>query len=73
MENKIYRICEEVLQITEAEIKELRNIAAEQNAYTHPFKMATARRQRALGEHNDSVLDKLLELKAVIEAGAAIN
>lgn len=73
MENKIYKICEDVLKITDTEVNELREIARNQLAYNHPFKMATARRQHALGQHNNKVLDKLLELKEVIEQGAKIS
>lgn len=70
--NKIYKICEEVLTVSEDEIKELRDIAAGQKEYMQPLKMATTRRQHELGEHNDKVLDKLLELKEVIESGSDI-
>lgn len=73
MANKIYKICENVLKITDDEVSEIREIAKGQLEYMHPLKMATARKQHLLGEHNNKVLDKLLELKAVIEEGAEIN
>ena len=36
MENKIYKICEDVLTITDDEIKELREIAEGQKRYNNP-------------------------------------
>ena len=72
MENKIHKICKEVLKITDEEIEELREIAKRQEEYFSPLKMATAAKQNALGKHNNAVLDKLIELKEVIEQGASI-
>lgn len=72
MKNKIYKICEEVLKITDKEIEEVRKIAKGQEEYSHPLKCATAARQNALGKHNNKVLDKLIELKEVIAEGAMI-
>ena len=68
--NKIYDICIQVAQITGAEVEELREIARGQREYNHPLKMATTKKQNELGEHNDAVLDALLNLKTVIEGGA---
>lgn len=73
MANKIYKICKDVLKITDDEVAEIREIANGQLEYSHPLKMATVRKQHTLGEHNNKVLDKLLELKAVIEEGATIS
>ena len=73
MKNKIYKICEDVLKITDEEVNEIKEIAKGQLEYNHPLKMATAGRLHALGEHNMKVLDKLLELKAAIEEGATLN
>lgn len=73
MKNKIYKICEDVLKITDEEIEEIRKIARGQEAYFSPLKCATTAKQNALGKHNNMVLDKLLELKEVIEAGADIG
>ena len=67
MTNKIYTICEDILGITEDEIEEIKEIYQGQLSYNHPLKMATVGKQRALGKHNKEVLDKLLELKEVIE------
>ena len=72
-ENKIYDICGKVLAITEEEVKEVRAIAEKQKAYMHPFKLATANRQHELGEYNDRVINKLLELKEVIKSGDSIK
>lgn len=73
MKNKIYKICKDVLKITDEEVSEVREIAKGQLEYNHPLKMATTGTQHALGEYNNKVLDKLLELKAVIEEGATIS
>ena len=48
MENKIYKICEDVLTITDDEIKELREIAEGQKRYNNPLRMATSGWQQEL-------------------------
>ena len=68
MENKIYKICEDVLTITDDEIKELREIAEGQKRYNNPLRMATSGWQQELGEHNDKVLDAIIALKKELEA-----
>ena len=73
MENKIYKICEDVLTITDDEIKELREIAEGQKRYNNPLRMATSGWQQELGEHNDKVLDAIIALKKELEAGAEIE
>lgn len=72
MNNKIFKICEEVLKITDREINEVRAIAKAQEEYSHPFKCATAAKQNEIGKFNNKVLDKLLELKEILEQGAAL-
>ena len=71
--NKIYEICEKVLQVTDEEIKEIRDIAEGQRLYLHPLKLATQHWQHQLGEHNDRVLDALINLKTELEKGADIK
>ena len=73
MENKIYKICEDVLTITDDEIKELREIAEGQKRSNNPLRMATSGWQQELGEHNDKVLDAIIALKKELEAGAEIE
>ena len=73
MENRIYRICEDVLKITEAEVEEIREVAKEQKEYFNPLKCATTAWQHKLGEYNENVLNKILELKALIESGADLG
>lgn len=73
MKNKIYGICRNVLKITDEEVSELREIARQQQEYFQPLKMATTAWQNALGNHNNKVLDKLLELKEVLEQDASIS
>ncbi len=73
MENKIFKICENILAITDDEIKELRKVAEGQKKYNNPLRMATSGWQQELGEHNDRVLDALITLKNELEVGAKIK
>lgn len=68
--NKIYDICIQVTKITDEEVAECREIARGQREYFSPLRPATTKKQNDLGEHNDAVLDALLNLKKVIESGA---
>ena len=73
MKNKIYKICEDILTITDEEIKELREIAEGQKNYNNPLRMATSGWQQELGEHNDNVLDAIIALKKELEVGTEIQ
>ena len=73
MENKILKICTDVIAITDEEIAEVRKIYENQLSYNNPLKPATSGWQRELGAHNKNVLEALLNLKKVIEAGANIQ
>lgn len=73
MKNRIYKICEDILKITDEEIKEIDEICKEQMDYMSPLKMGTTRRQHELGKYNKEVLDKILELKQILESGADIG
>lgn len=66
---KIYKICKDVVKVTDEEVAELRGIYKEQLAYTHPLKMATVGKQHRLGDYNRKVMRKLMELKKIIENG----
>ena len=70
MDNKILDICVEVLKITDEEIEDMRMVIDGQKNYISPLRPVTQGRQNALGRHNEKALDKLLELKAVLETGA---
>ena len=70
MENKIFEICAMILEIADEEVEECRMIADGQKEYINPLKPVTQNKQNELGEHNHKCIDKLLELKAVIEEGA---
>ena len=72
MANKIYKICENVLEITDEEIAELTEVYEGQLAYCHPFKMATAEKQHKLGAHNRDVVNRLMELRSALRASADI-
>lgn len=71
-DNRILTVCAEILEITDEEVEEMREIIRAQKEYSHPFKCATVGWQHELGEHNEKVLNKLLELKALIESGETI-
>lgn len=68
-ENSIYGICEKVIAITNEEIKEIETICQEQINYISPLKMKTTKKQNDLGKYNKKVLDKLIQLKKLIENG----
>jgi len=65
--NKIYSICEKVLTVSEDEIKEIDEICQKQINYISPLKMKTMRKQRKLGEYNKKILDKIIDLKKLLE------
>lgn len=71
MKNKIYKICEDTLRITDEEIKEIKDIYEQQINYMSPLKMATTRKQNELGQYNKQVLEKILELKKLLEVGVS--
>jgi hypothetical protein len=70
---KIEKIAILVNELTEDDFKEATDIAEEQKNYIHPLKMATAKWQHELGEYNIKVINKLRELKTLIESGANIT
>lgn len=71
--NEVNKVCKAVLKLTDDDFIQARVTAKEQQEYTHPLKMATARRQRELGDHNMQVLDALETLREVIKDGANIK
>lgn len=73
MKNKIYKICKDAISVTEEEIAELRGIYKEQLAYSHPLKCATAKHQHDLGNYNRKVIQKLIELKTILENGPEVE
>jgi hypothetical protein len=73
MKNRIYKICEDTLKINDEEIKEVQEICEQQTSYMSPLKMATTRRQNELGEYNKKVLDKILELRKLLESGKTVG
>lgn len=73
MENKILKICTDIMAITEQEIAEVKQIYENQLSYNNPLRPATSGWQRELGEHNKNVLEALIHLKEVIETGANIQ
>ena len=73
MENKILKICTDIRAITDEEIAQVRQIYEDQLSYNNPLKPATSGWQYELGVYNKNVLEALLNLKKVIEAGANIQ
>lgn len=73
MENKILKICTDIRAITDEEIAQVKQIYEDQLSYNNPLKPATSGWQYELGVHNKNVLEALLNLKKLIEAGADIQ
>lgn len=73
MENKILKICTDIRAITDEEIAQVRQIYEDQLSYNNPLKPATSGCQYELGLYNKNVLEALLNLKKLIEAGADIQ
>ena len=73
MSNPIYEVCTMVLDITEEDFEEMREIARGQLDFFSPLRNATMGWQRQLGEHNLKVLDALKHLQDVIKEGADIE
>ena len=69
MENKILKICTDIRAITDEEIAQVRQIYEDQLSYNNPLKPATSGWQYELGLYNKNVLEALLNLKKLIEAG----
>lgn len=65
----VLSICRSVRKITDAELDELEQMAKEQYGYFSPLKLATQARQRALGTHNQLVLELLRRLRDAIKEG----
>ncbi len=68
MSNKINSVCKRVMQITDEEIAEMRDVATGQLNYLSPLKMATVAKQYYLGTHNNLVLDRLVELRITLKS-----
>lgn len=64
--NRVPRICRAIVNLTDAEMEEMRAIARAQIYYSSPLKMATQSRQNALGQHNLEVVNKLEALRMVL-------
>lgn len=73
MENKILKICTDIRAITDEEIAQVRQIYEDQLSYNNPLKPATSGWQYELGLYNKNVLEALLNLKKLIEAGTDIQ
>lgn len=69
--NRIYSICKNILKVTDEEIQEVKEVYEKQLNYMSPMKMATTRKQHELGVHNKQVLEKIIELKYILETGVS--
>ena len=72
MKDTINEICHLALTITDTEVKGKREIFKGQADYHSPLKMGATTKQHKLSKYNNSVLDKILELKELIESGSDI-
>lgn len=70
--NKIDVLCCQALQITDQDISDMRDIITDQREFFRPLMPATTEWQHQLADFNESVLNKVIELKALIESGASI-
>ena len=70
---KINKICENVLRLTDSDFEQVRIMAEEQSNYTHPLKNATAQKQHKLGDHNTRVINALYTLREVIKGGNGVE
>ena len=70
--NKIDVLCCQALQITDQDISDMRNVITDQREFFRPLMPATTEWQHQLADFNESVLNKVIELKALIESGASI-
>lgn len=66
---KLLRLCKRIREIPEEEMCEAMEVASGQLEFLSPLKMATTKKQRALGEYNMIVIGKLAELRAIIRRG----
>lgn len=67
--NKIYSVCKNIIKVTDEEIQEVKGVYEQQLSYMSPLKMGTTRKQHELGAHNKQVLEKIIELKTILENG----
>ena len=70
--NKIDVLCCQALQITDQDIKDMRDIIEDQRDFMIPLMPATTEWQHQLADYNERVLEKVLELKALIVSGESI-
>lgn len=66
-EEKIDKLADMIRDITPDEIKELEDMHKRQQAYTHPFKYATAAKVNKAGDDNEQVVECVKKLKHLFE------
>jgi len=65
--DKIYKIMELTREVKKADIVEVQEMINGQVNYVHPFKRSEMAEVRAIGEHNQRMLDSFIELKTVVD------
>ena len=70
---RIDRVCKDILMISNDDFAEMEEIIEQQLNYINPLRMATTGYKNQLGRHNRDVVNKLRELKEILEAGANIK
>ncbi|HTI94720.1 MAG TPA: hypothetical protein VL727_29215 [Puia sp.] len=68
---KVDRICRAIMKLTDEDFTAVEEMAAEQQAYMHPLKYATAARINDLGDHNKRMAKGLRIMKKQIELSKA--
>lgn len=63
---EINKVCLSVMELTDEDFAQVREMAEKQSGYTHPFKNATAQKQHELGDHNTRVVNALFDLRDII-------
>jgi len=67
--DKINEVCADILALTEEDIAAAKLDITAQLSYTHPFKMGKQKHLHELGIHNTVVIEKLLEMRAILING----
>jgi hypothetical protein len=66
--NSIHNLCKKIARLTDADFAAVERIAKDQVSYMHPLKMATAGRIQSTGKKNMVVIEKLRELRTVLNS-----
>lgn len=70
---EIEKVCRAVLKLQYEDFIAMDNVAQDQSEYMHPLKIATAKWQHELGNHNKQVMVALRNLHKVLRDGEKIQ